>query len=76
MTTRGDFEDSDRRCPHDGKRMIVEVGSDDDGNVIASHHCLQCDYAEHDGAWLTKSGTGKPRVTVGRNLRRRGYLGS
>lgn len=77
MTTRGDFEDSDRHCPRDGKRMIVEVGQDDGhGHVVTSHHCLHCDYSEHDGAWLTKSGTGGPRVTVGRNLRRRGYLGS
>ena len=76
MTTRGDFEDSDRRCPRDGKRMIVEIGHDDAGQVEVSHHCLNCDYSEHDGAWLTKSGTGGPRVPVGRNLRRRGYLGS
>jgi hypothetical protein len=88
MTTRGDFEDSDRHCPHDGKRMILEVERDDeDGLPHVSHHCLHCDYsehdavcAEHDGAWLSKSGTGGPPVTVGKIgpswRHRRGYLGS
>jgi hypothetical protein len=81
VTTRGDFEDSDRNCPHDGKRMILEVERDDeDGLPVVNHHCLHCDYSEHDGAWPTKSGTGEPRVTVGKlgpsYRHRRGYLGS
>ena len=50
-------EDSDRRCPYDGKRMMLEVGQDDtsgdqmSGWVRMRHVCWHCDYTEIDENW-------------------------
>ena len=55
--------DSDRRCPFDGKRMLVEIGQNDvtgddtSGWVQMIHMCLHCDYRERDDQW--KPGTAK-----------------
>lgn len=38
------YEDSHLRCPFDGKRMLVEVGEDDNGRLSAVHECWHCDY--------------------------------
>jgi hypothetical protein len=49
------FEDSDRFCPHDGKRMVVDIGQDDtdcgSGWVQMYHQCLHCPYRELDTTW-------------------------
>jgi hypothetical protein len=36
------YEDSHLRCPFDGKRMLVEVGPDDEGRLVALHECWHC----------------------------------
>lgn len=59
---------SDRRCPFDSKRMLVEIGQDDDSNnaelvgfVRMVHFCLHCDYREIDENWR------RPKLTVVRS---------
>lgn len=45
----GYVEDSDRRCPFDHKKMLVETGQEDDtGWVRRVHYCLHCDYHERE----------------------------
>lgn len=54
------IEESDRRCPWDGKRMMVERGQDDESRsvrLLAVHVCWHCDYVEREEAW-------RPRLTV------------
>ena len=36
------YEDSHLRCPFDGKRMMVEIGPDDEGRMVALHECWHC----------------------------------
>jgi len=36
------YEDSHLRCPFDGKLMLVEVGPDDEGRMVAQHECWHC----------------------------------
>jgi hypothetical protein len=44
--------DSDRRCPFDGKLMMLEVGQDDtSGWVRQVHMCWDCTYTEIDENW-------------------------
>lgn len=57
------YEDSDRRCPYDGKRMMVEIGQEDVaedfiGWVLMAHECWHCNYREVDRQWR------RPRLTV------------
>lgn len=60
--------DSDRRCPLDGKRMLVEIGQNDlagddsSGWVQMVHFCLHCDYRERDDQWK------RPRIKAGDGL--------
>src|SRR5262245_41248198 len=59
------FIDSDRRCPYDGKRMVVDIGQrDDDGGetLRAVHTCLACDYTETEEQWsMTTPAQPEPR---------------
>lgn len=56
--------DSDRRCPFDGKLMMLEIGQDDtsgdakSGSVRMVHMCWHCDYTEIDENWK------RPRLVV------------
>ncbi len=50
--------DSDRRCPFDGKRMLVEIGQDDNSatdrlsiRVRMVHQCLHCGHEEIEENW-------------------------
>lgn len=44
--------DSDRRCPFDGKLMMLEIGQDDiSGWVRQVHTCWDCNYTEIDENW-------------------------
>ena len=44
--------DSDRRCPHCSKLMILEIGQDDtSGWVRQVHQCWSCGYVEIDENW-------------------------
>lgn len=50
--------DSDRRCPRDGKRMVLEIGQADSGaqdrfsnRAEMVHICFNCDYREIDRNW-------------------------
>lgn len=44
--------DSDRRCPFDGKLMMVEIGQDDvSGWTRQVHDCWSCGYREIDENW-------------------------
>lgn len=44
--------DSDRRCPFDGKLMMVEIGQDDvSGWTRQVHQCWSCGYDEIDENW-------------------------
>lgn len=44
--------DSDRRCPFDGKLMMLEIGQDDiSGWTRQVHMCWSCDYREIDENW-------------------------
>lgn len=38
------YEDSHIRCPRCSKRMMVELGPDDTGRLVALHECWNCDY--------------------------------
>lgn len=40
------YEDSHLRCPFDGKRMMVEIGpdEDEDARLNAEHECWHCGY--------------------------------
>lgn len=57
------IEDSDRHCPFDGKRLLLEIGQNDVagddavGWVQMIHHCWHCGYVERDDQW--KPGTAK-----------------
>lgn len=59
------IEDSDRRCPHCSKRMMLDigqrdmVGDDSVGEVEMIHHCWSCGYVERDRAWK------RPRIKTG-----------
>jgi hypothetical protein len=59
------IEDSDRRCAHCGKRMMVDIGQRDMvgdgtvGEVELVHECWSCGYVERDRAWK------RPRIVVG-----------
>jgi hypothetical protein len=51
MTTQ--IIDSDLRCPRDGKRMMVELGQQDEdgrdlGALVMWHHCWHCNYKVRD----------------------------
>lgn len=52
--------DSDRRCPRDGKLMMLEIGQEEstDGWTRMVHHCWHCDYTEKDTAWK------RPKIRV------------
>lgn len=58
------IEDSDRHCPHDGKRMLVEIGQREEvtgssfGIVEMVHICFNCGYRERDDQWR------RPRIRV------------
>lgn len=39
------IEDSPHRCPHCSKRMMLELGQDDNGVLEEIHHCWSCGYA-------------------------------
>lgn len=73
MTTL--FEDSDRRCPRDGKRMLVEIGQQDDvgGRRLALvemvHACWSCGYTERDDQWKRPG----VRVSTGPTMAERLY---
>lgn len=41
-----EFTDSPLRCPRDGKRMVMDLGQDDDGEHEAKHCCLHCGWTE------------------------------
>lgn len=46
--------DSAKRCPRDGKRLVIDIGQDDlsgAGDLRVKHSCLHCDYTEMDHAW-------------------------
>lgn len=50
--------DSDRRCPRDGKRMVLEIGQRDTvaddarlAQVDMVHQCWSCGYVERDNQW-------------------------
>lgn len=44
--------DSDRRCPFDGKLMMLEIGQDDtSGWARQVHSCWSCGYDEIDENW-------------------------
>lgn len=48
------IEDSPRRCPFCGKRMLMEIGQDGalgDYEMQAVHQCWNCDYREIDHEW-------------------------
>ncbi|HEX6970246.1 MAG TPA: hypothetical protein VF174_15735 [Micromonosporaceae bacterium] len=67
--THGIIEDSPRRCPWDGKRMVQEMGQhESNGGIEIVHVCWHCDYREHDTAWRDK------RVTVLADYRERKTL--
>lgn len=54
MTTT--LEDSPRRCPFCGARMLYEVGQHEDtGAVEAWHECWGCRYRERDDAWRDRA---------------------
>ena len=41
------IEDSPRRCPRDGKRMLVDLGqADSTGMLDVWHECWNCGYRE------------------------------
>ena len=43
------FTDSDLRCPYDGKKLIVELGPNEDetdAGHVAYHQCLHCGHTE------------------------------
>jgi hypothetical protein len=51
MTTQ--IIDSDLRCPRDGKRMVCELGQQDEdgrdlGTLVMWHHCWTCNYKVRD----------------------------
>lgn len=51
MTTQ--IIDSDLRCPRDGKRMVVELGQQDEdgrdiGQLVMVHMCFHCTYTVRD----------------------------
>ena len=51
MTTQ--IIDSDLRCPRDGKRMVLELGQQDEdgrdlGQLVMIHHCWHCPYTVRD----------------------------
>lgn len=51
MTTQ--IIDSDLRCPRDGKRMVVELGQQDEdgrdlGQLVMIHRCWHCPYTVRD----------------------------
>lgn len=51
MTTQ--IIDSDLRCPRDQKRMVVELGQQDEdgrdlGTLVMWHHCWHCNYKVRD----------------------------
>lgn len=58
-------EDSDRRCPHCSKKMMLEIGQNDVtgddsvGWVQMIHYCWSCDYRERDDQWK------RPRIKTG-----------
>ena len=72
MTTQ--IIDSDRRCPRDGKLMILEIGQGEEREqrTVMVHSCWHCGYAEQDEAWK------RPKVVVRREPtmadQRRGLL--
>ncbi len=63
--------DSDRRCPFDGKRMLVEIGQDDNSatdrlsiRVRMVHMCLHCGHEEIDDNWQ------RPRIDATQSAER------
>jgi hypothetical protein len=51
MTTQ--IIDSDLRCPRDGKRMVLELGQQDEdgrdlGTLVMIHRCWHCPYTVRD----------------------------
>lgn len=41
------FIDSHLRCPRDGKRLVVDIGPDENDGVISiGHDCLNCGWHE------------------------------
>jgi hypothetical protein len=54
--THGIIEDSPRRCPYEGKKMLQEIGQNDDtGRCEVRHYCLSCGYFEMDTQWRDKT---------------------
>jgi hypothetical protein len=45
--------DSPRRCPKCSKRMMMEIGPDEESgwHMHAVHVCWNCDHREDDRAW-------------------------
>lgn len=41
-----DVMDSDRRCPHCSKRMMLDIGQDELGRTYNIHSCWSCGYEE------------------------------
>ncbi|HEY6110027.1 MAG TPA: hypothetical protein VIV56_14105 [Gemmatimonadales bacterium] len=41
------YDNSDLRCPYDGKRMILDAGQHEtDGDLTIRHECLHCGHFE------------------------------
>lgn len=52
MITSNQIIDSDRRCPHCSKLMMLEIGQDDiSGWTRQVHSCWSCGYDEIDENW-------------------------
>lgn len=46
------YVDSHLRCPYDGKRMMLDLGPNDDGSGCEQiHECWECGYRERDDQW-------------------------
>ena len=69
MTLPGMYQDSDQRCPRDGKRLVMEIGQDAETGWVHEHHwCLNCEYSVRERPRANKTVT---VLSVAELLRRR-----
>ena len=69
MTLPGMYQDSDLRCPRDGKRLVMDIGQDSSTGWVHEHHwCLNCPYEIRERPRADRTVT---VLTVAEILRRR-----
>lgn len=76
MLLNSQIIDSDRRCPHCSKLMMLEIGQDDaSGWTRQVHNCWSCGYTEIDENWKPPRLVRKTGPTLAQRLAEQRLLG-